>query len=68
MQVSGAALAPKRRRASGWRSRSRPASRRREVVNSVTRRYDTGGASNVDLIDVQTAYTSAQTDLITALV
>ncbi len=37
-----------------------------EVLNSVTRRYDSGAASNVDLIDAQTAYTSAKTDLITA--
>ncbi len=38
-----------------------------EVLNSVTRKYETGGASNVDLIDVQTAYTSAKTDYITAV-
>lgn len=38
-----------------------------DVLNSVTRRYETGGASNVDLIDVQTAYTSANTDYITAV-
>jgi outer membrane protein len=38
-----------------------------DVLNSVTRRYETGGASNVDLIDVQTAYTSARTDYITAM-
>jgi len=38
-----------------------------EVLNSVSRRYETGGASNVDLIDVQTAYTSAKTSLITAM-
>lgn len=38
-----------------------------DVLNSVTRRYETGGASNVDLIDVQTAYTSAKTDYITAV-
>jgi outer membrane protein TolC len=38
-----------------------------DVLNSVTRRYETGGASNVDLIDVQTAYTSARTDYITAV-
>ncbi len=37
-----------------------------DVLNSVTRRYDTGGASNVDLIDVQTAYTSAKVNFITA--
>jgi outer membrane protein TolC len=37
-----------------------------DVLNSVTRRYETGAASNVDLIDVQTAYTSAKTDYITA--
>jgi outer membrane protein TolC len=36
------------------------------VLNSVTRRYETGGASNVDLIDAQTAYTSARAGLITA--
>ncbi len=38
-----------------------------DVLNSLTRRYETGGASNVDLIDVQTAYTSAKTDYITAV-
>jgi outer membrane protein len=38
-----------------------------DVLNSVTRRYETGGASNVDLIDVQTAYTQARTDYITAV-
>ncbi len=38
-----------------------------DVLNSVTRKYETGGASNVDLIDVQTAYTSARTDYITAV-
>ena len=38
-----------------------------DVLNSVTRRYETGGASNVDLIDVQTAYTQAKTDYITAV-
>lgn len=38
-----------------------------DVLNSVTRRYETGGASNVDLIDVQTAYTSARTDYISAV-
>ncbi len=37
-----------------------------EVLNSLTRRYETGGASNVDLIDVQTAFTSARTDYIVA--
>jgi len=37
-----------------------------EVLNSVSRRYEMGGASNVDLIDVQTAFTSAKTDYITA--
>ncbi len=37
-----------------------------DVLNSVTRRYDMGGASNVDLIDVQTALTSAKTDYISA--
>ncbi len=37
-----------------------------DVLNSVSRRYETGGASNVDLIDVQTAYTSAKTSFITA--
>ena len=39
----------------------------REVLNAVTRRYETGGASNVDLIDVQTAYTSAKANYIAAL-
>jgi outer membrane protein TolC len=38
-----------------------------DVLNSVTRRYETGGASNVDLLDVQTAYTSAKTDYIAAV-
>ncbi len=38
-----------------------------DVLNSVTRRYETGGASNIDVIDVQTAYTSAKTNYITAL-
>jgi len=38
-----------------------------EVLASVTRRYESGGASNVDLIDVQTAYTSAKTSYITAV-
>lgn len=37
-----------------------------DVLNSVTRRYEMGGASNVDLIDVQTAFTAAKTDYITA--
>jgi outer membrane protein TolC len=37
-----------------------------DVLNSISRRYDTGGASNVDLIDVQTAYTSARTNTIAA--
>jgi outer membrane protein len=38
-----------------------------DVLNAVTRRYESGGASNVDLIDVQTAYTGARTNLIAAL-
>lgn len=38
-----------------------------DVLNAVTRRYETGGASNVDLIDAQTAYTSAKASFITAL-
>jgi outer membrane protein TolC len=38
-----------------------------EVLNSVSRRYDAGASSNVDLIDVQTAYTSAKTNYITAM-
>lgn len=37
-----------------------------DVLNSMTRRYESGGASNVDLIDVQSAYTSAKTSYITA--
>lgn len=37
-----------------------------EVLNSVTRRYENGAASNVDLIDVQTAYSSARTNSIAA--
>lgn len=37
-----------------------------DVLNSVTRRYETGGASNVDLIDAQTAYTSANVNFINA--
>ena len=39
----------------------------REVLDQITRRYETGGASNVDLIDVQTAYTAARASAITAL-
>jgi len=38
-----------------------------EVLASVTRRYDAGSASNVDLIDAQTAYSSAKTSYITAV-
>lgn len=38
-----------------------------DVVNSVGRRYDAGAASNVDVIDAQTAYTSARTNYITAV-
>jgi outer membrane protein TolC len=38
-----------------------------DVLNSVSRRYDAGAASNVDLIDAQTAYTSAKTNYITAV-
>ncbi len=38
-----------------------------DVLNSVARRYDLGAASNVDLIDVQTAYTSAKTAYISAV-
>ena len=38
-----------------------------DVLNSVTRRYESGGASNIDVIDVQTAYTSAKTNYITAV-
>ncbi|MDE3058648.1 MAG: TolC family protein [Bacteroidota bacterium] len=38
-----------------------------EVLNAVTRRYESGSASNIDVIDVQTAYTSAKTNYITAL-
>jgi outer membrane protein len=38
-----------------------------DVLNAITRRYETGGASNVDLIDVQTAYTSARASFIAAL-
>jgi len=39
----------------------------REVLDTVTLRYESGGASNVDVIDVQTAYTSARASAITAL-
>ena len=39
----------------------------REVLDAVTLRYESGGASNVDVIDVQTAYTSARANAITAL-
>lgn len=39
----------------------------REVLDQITRRYETGGASNVDLIDVQTAYTAARANAIAAL-
>jgi outer membrane protein TolC len=38
----------------------------KDVLNSITRRYETGGASNVDLIDGQTAYTSARANFIAA--
>jgi outer membrane protein len=38
-----------------------------DVLASVSRRYDLGAASNVDLIDAQTAYTSSKTSYITAL-
>jgi len=38
-----------------------------EVLNSVTRRYDLGNASNVDVIDAQTAYNSSKTNYITAV-
>jgi outer membrane protein len=38
----------------------------RSVLGSVSRRYDAGAASNVDMIDAQTAYTSAKTNYITA--
>ena len=39
----------------------------REILDAITRRYEAGGASNVDLIDVQTAYTAARANAITAL-
>lgn len=39
----------------------------REVLDAITRRYESGGASNVDLLDVQTAYTAARANAITAL-
>lgn len=39
----------------------------REILDAVTRRYESGGASNVDLIDVQTAYTAARANAITAV-
>lgn len=38
-----------------------------DVLASVSRRYDLGAASNVDIIDAQTAYTSAKTNFITAV-
>ncbi len=38
-----------------------------DVLNSVVRRYELGAASNVDLIDVQTAFTSAKTNYIAAV-
>lgn len=38
-----------------------------DVLASVARRYDLGAATNVDLIDTQTAYTAARTSLITAI-
>jgi outer membrane protein len=38
-----------------------------EILDAITRRYDAGGASNVDLIDVQTAYTAARVNAITAI-
>jgi outer membrane protein TolC len=39
----------------------------REILDAITRRYEAGGASNVDLIDVQTAYTVARANAITAI-
>jgi outer membrane protein TolC len=45
----------------------RAQSQARDILAAVTRRYESGGASNVDLIDVQTAYTAAKTDFIRAL-
>jgi len=39
----------------------------KEVLDAVTLRYESGGASNVDVIDVQTAYTSTRANAITAL-
>jgi len=39
----------------------------KDVLSSVTRRYESGGASNVDLIDAQTAYTAARTNFISAV-
>ena len=39
----------------------------REILASLTRRYEAGGASNVEVIDVQTAYTSARANYITAV-
>lgn len=38
-----------------------------DVLASVSRRYDLGAASNVDLIDAQTAYVSAKTNYIAAV-
>lgn len=65
LQATGAELTLK-----ATRKRAEVAQKAREqaheVLNSVSRRYETGGASNVDLIDAQTAYTSAQADYITA--
>jgi outer membrane protein TolC len=39
----------------------------RKVLESVERRYELGSASNVDLIDAQTAHTRGKTDYLTAV-
>jgi outer membrane protein len=41
--------------------------RAREVLLSMTRRYEAGAASNVDLIDAQTAFVAARAALITSV-
>ena len=39
----------------------------RDVLNALTRRYEMGGASGIDVLDVSTAYTAARTNYISAV-
>jgi outer membrane protein TolC len=39
----------------------------RDVLNTLTRRYEMGGASGIDVLDVTTAYTAARTNYISAV-